>query len=197
MSLGSRVSKKQSGEQTKRSIILTAKKLFVEKGYFNTSMRDIAKEAGVSTGALYHHFESKEEIAGEIYRETVEKIKERLEKALREGEGAREKIKGVIRELLILAEEDRYTMEYALYVKHREILDVPVCSAEPMDLLKKFCREEIDKGRIRAIDPELCAVCITAAPVRLMQLKWDGVIKEPLTSYADSLGECVWRSLSP
>jgi AcrR family transcriptional regulator len=191
------MSKKQSGEYTRKSIILTAKRLFVEKGYFNTSMRDIAKEAGVSTGALYHHFKSKEEIASEIYRETVEKIKERLETALREGKGTKEKITGIIRELLILAEEDRYTMEYALYVKHREILDVPVCSAEPMELLKKFCRKEIEKGRIRDIDPELCAVCITAAPVRLMQLKWDGVIKDPLTSYADSLGECVWRSLSP
>jgi len=191
------VRKKEIGERTKRFILETAKRLFVEKGYFNTSMRDIAREVGVSTGALYHHFESKEEIAGEIYRETVERIKERLEGALLEGKDTKEKVISAIRELLTLAEEDRYTMEYALYVKHREILDVPVCSAEPMELLKDFCRREIEEGNIRPMDPELCAVCITAAPVRLMQLRWDGVVKEPLLFYADSLGECVWRSLAP
>lgn len=189
--------RKEIGERTRRFILETAKRLFVERGYFNTSMRDIAREAGVSTGALYHHFESKEEIAGEIYRETVEKIKERLGKALTEGKNTRERIIGIVRELLMLAEEDRYTMEYALYVKHREILDVPVCSAEPMEMLKDFCKMEIEKGNIRSMDPELCAVCITAAPVRLMQLKWDGAVKDSLLSYVDSLGECVWRSLSP
>jgi len=191
------VKKKEIGERTKRIILETAKRLFVEKGYFNTSMRDIAREAGVSTGALYHHFESKEEIAGEIYRETVNRIKDRLKRALTEGKDTKEKVVGIVRELLTLAEEDRYTMEYALYVKHREILDVPVCSAEPMEILKEFCKKEIESGRIRFMDPELCAVCITAAPIRLMQLRWDSVIKEPLTSYAEGLGECVWRSLSP
>ncbi|WP_457599723.1 TetR/AcrR family transcriptional regulator [Hydrogenivirga sp.] len=188
--------RKELGEQTKKRILLTAKRLFVERGYFNTSMRDIARAARVSTGAVYHHFESKEEIAGHIYRETLEVIKGRIEEAINRGKTAEERVKGIVEALLRLAEEDRYTMEYALYVKHREILDIPVCSAEPFDILKEFCREEARRGGIKPIEDSLCAVCLTGAPVRLMQLRWDGVIKESLESYISELGECVWASLS-
>ncbi len=191
------MSRKEEGKHTRKKILLTAKKLFVDKGYFNTSMRDIAKVAGVSTGALYHHFESKEEIAGEIYRETLEVIKERIISAIKRGRDAEERVKGIVEALLKLAEEDRYTMEYALYVKHREILDIPVCSAEPFELLKEFCKREKERGNIREIGDELCVVCLTGAPVRLMQLKWDGVIKGDLLSYSEELGKCVWLSLKP
>ncbi len=189
--------RKELGELTRRKILQTAKRLFVEKGYFNTSMRDIAREAKVSTGAVYHHFESKEEIAGEIYRETLEIIRGKIREAITEGKTTEEKVKGIVKVLLMLADKDRYTMEYALYVKHREILDIPVCSAEPFDMLKEFCKEERKKGQIRDIDEGLCAVCLTGAPVRIMQLKWDGVIKGELIQYADELSECVWRSLKP
>jgi len=191
------VRRKELGELTRRKILQTAKRLFVEKGYFNTSMRDIAREAKVSTGAVYHHFESKEEIAGEIYRETLEIIRGKIREAITEGKTTEEKVKGIVKVLLMLADKDRYTMEYALYVKHREILDIPVCSAEPFDMLKEFCKEERKKGQIRDIDEGLCAVCLTGAPVRIMQLKWDGVIKGELIQYADELSECVWRSLKP
>ncbi len=189
--------RKEAGELTRRKILETAKRLFVERGYFNTSMRDIALESGVSTGAVYHHFESKEEIAGEIYSETLEVIRNRLQNAIDRGKSAEERVKGIVRALLSLAEEDRYTMEYALYVKHREILEVPVCSAEPFDMLREFCRKEREKGNLRDMDDTLCAVCLTGAPVRIMQLKWDGVIKNDLLRYAEELGECVWRSLKP
>ena len=189
--------KKEAGEITRRKILQVAKKLFVEKGYFNTSMRDIAKTAQVSTGAVYHHFESKEEIAGEIYRETAQRIRERIVSAIERGKTTEERVKGIVSALLDLAEKDRYTMEYALYVKHREILDIPVCSAEPFDMLKEFCRREVEKGNMKEGSEELLAVCLTGAPVRLMQLKWDGVIKESLAHYSDSMGECVWDSVKP
>ena len=39
-----------------------AEKLFVEKNYADVSMRDIAQAAGVSTGALYHHFPAKDKL---------------------------------------------------------------------------------------------------------------------------------------
>jgi len=189
------VKRKELGEQTRKKILSIAKRLFVERGYFNTSIRDIAEESGVSTGALYHHFESKEEIAGEIYQRTLKEIHMRIEEAIVKGKSTEEKVKGIVKTLLELAEEDRYTMEYALYVKHKEILDIPVCSAEPFELIKSFCKEEIEKGNVRCTKEDLCAVCLTGAPVRLMQLKWDGVIKGDLKNYAEELGERVWASL--
>lgn len=47
-------------ETTIATVLEAAEKLFLERSYADVSMRDIARAAGVTTGALYHHFESKE-----------------------------------------------------------------------------------------------------------------------------------------
>ena len=49
-------------EETAQRILTTASKLFLEKGYEKTSLQDIIRETGLSKGAIYHHFSSKEAI---------------------------------------------------------------------------------------------------------------------------------------
>ena len=48
--------------ETEKRILETAKKEFLERGFQGTSMRRIAALAGVTTGALYGYFDSKEKI---------------------------------------------------------------------------------------------------------------------------------------
>lgn len=49
-------------EQTERRILDAARRLFAEKGYEKTSVQDIISATGLSKGAVYHHFRSKEAI---------------------------------------------------------------------------------------------------------------------------------------
>jgi AcrR family transcriptional regulator len=53
-------------EAAKNKIIEAARKVFAKKGYHDTTMDDIAKEIGVSKGALYSYFKSKEDLLQEI-----------------------------------------------------------------------------------------------------------------------------------
>jgi AcrR family transcriptional regulator len=53
-------------EAAKTKIIEAARKVFTKKGYHDTTMDDIAKEIGVSKGALYSYFKSKEDLLQEI-----------------------------------------------------------------------------------------------------------------------------------
>jgi AcrR family transcriptional regulator len=59
-------------EQTRALIVETALRLFRERGYEATTMRAIAKEAGVSTGNAYYYFGSKEELIQAYYDELQE-----------------------------------------------------------------------------------------------------------------------------
>ena len=52
---------------TKERIKRTAEKMFIEKGYVATTLRDITAKAGVTTGAFYKHYGSKEEILISIF----------------------------------------------------------------------------------------------------------------------------------
>lgn len=61
-------------EETVQKILDIAYRLFMEKGYEQTSIQDIVEELGMSKGAIYHHFRSKEEIldriSSQFYEET-------------------------------------------------------------------------------------------------------------------------------
>ena len=49
-------------EATKRDLVAVARRLFAERGYAGTSLDDVVRDAGVTKGALYHHFENKREL---------------------------------------------------------------------------------------------------------------------------------------
>lgn len=49
-------------EETVKLILDVSTKMFCEKGYDNTSLQDIINETKLSKGAIYHHFDSKEDI---------------------------------------------------------------------------------------------------------------------------------------
>ena len=51
---------------TKERILETALELFAQSGYLGTSMSDIASELGITKGALYKHYTSKQEILSSI-----------------------------------------------------------------------------------------------------------------------------------
>ncbi|MEP1034201.1 TetR/AcrR family transcriptional regulator [Ekhidna sp.] len=59
----------------KELILRTATSLFSENGFENTSMNQICNAANVSKGLVYHHFDSKNEILVEIFRNTTEQMK--------------------------------------------------------------------------------------------------------------------------
>ena len=55
-------------EEAKSRILKTATEMFVENGYKNTKMTEIAKKLGVSKGALYQYYKSKEELLIEVIK---------------------------------------------------------------------------------------------------------------------------------
>jgi TetR/AcrR family transcriptional regulator, cholesterol catabolism regulator len=52
----------EAGEDRRAAIIATAARLFQERGYSGTTVRDLAREVGITSGSIFHHFGSKEEV---------------------------------------------------------------------------------------------------------------------------------------
>ncbi len=86
------------GKTRKRSAILAvASRLFAEKGYANTPTSEIAREAGVAEGTLYHHFDSKDGIFLSIFNETVDGYIAGVENLIGRGKNGRESLLDLIR----------------------------------------------------------------------------------------------------
>ena len=75
--------KKKAGEKTISTLINVAKELFAEKGYANTALEEVVALAGVTRGALYHHFRSKKELYEAVLEEVLSDIYVQIMKATR------------------------------------------------------------------------------------------------------------------
>jgi len=105
--------------ESKRDILRTAARLFQERGYDATSMQDIASALNFSKAALYHHFESKEEILVQIMSYGLDAVEERVMKAVEEVADAQERLRACLarhvemvtrghdREVLVVLHENR------------------------------------------------------------------------------------------
>lgn len=85
----------QHSEEIKKKIVECAQDLFNVYGFDNTGMKDIASAAGVTTGALYHHFGSKDEILRAVM-ETREYYSDDLFKKFETSENPREDLKELL-----------------------------------------------------------------------------------------------------
>ncbi|AYG69566.1 MULTISPECIES: TetR/AcrR family transcriptional regulator [unclassified Rhizobium] len=74
-------SNRERTEKTKAALIAAARVLFVEKGYAETSTPEIVAAAGITRGALYHHFEDKRALFRAVVREEALAVTRSIEQA--------------------------------------------------------------------------------------------------------------------
>jgi AcrR family transcriptional regulator len=61
--------KAEQSQATRRKLLTVARRLFATRGYADTSIEEIARRAKVTKGALYHHFDSKQEVFRAVYED--------------------------------------------------------------------------------------------------------------------------------
>jgi AcrR family transcriptional regulator len=76
--------KVQQGEMTRRALLDAACALFGERGYAATSIDEIVDAAQVTKGALYHHFDGKQELFAAVYERVKREVSERAATAFLE-----------------------------------------------------------------------------------------------------------------
>lgn len=83
-------------EQTRADIVGAALKLFEQKGYHGTAVGEIAALAGITKGAFYHHFSSKEELLQLIHDEFSAYQLQSIDAALQHGDDPRVQLRHLV-----------------------------------------------------------------------------------------------------
>lgn len=103
----------KKGEKRKQELIRIAYRLFVSKGYEQTSVDEIIEEAGIAKGTYYYHFESKEQMLEEVIGMMLQAEAQKAEAVLQTDLPVPEKIVGIIAS--IQPEQQERTIDEALH----------------------------------------------------------------------------------
>lgn len=180
-------------------ILTAALDLFVEEGFHNVSVHDVQKRADVSIGSIYKHFGGKEGIAKALYYRLLNEFQEMVDEVIEEDLSNWERCNKIIYLLFEYTETRRNIISYMLHSKHREFLpeEPPICSSTAFKAMRNIVQRGIEDGEIRAGHPWVAAASIFGGAIRMIHLRLDGVIKEPLTTYYDEIIACMWQGMSP
>jgi len=178
-------------------VLTTALDLFSERGYFNTSVHDIRQAAGVSTGAIYHHFHNKETLAKALYDELLARMDYIVADACFGQESCLDQARAIISRLFEFTVEHPRITQFVLMAQHREYLpdEPPICSSRPFQRMRRVVEDGIAAGEVRLMEPWVAATAVFGGALRMMNLQLDGALERPLPEYLDEVVECAWRAV--
>ena len=120
----------KKSEETRERIVDAALRLFRDKGFDETTMRDVAAEAGMATGAAYYYFQSKEELVMALYARTSEEAREIVPAAIGRSRDLKKRLRAVI------------DSKFEQFADHRRLLGALVrIGMDPKHPLSPFAKE--------------------------------------------------------
>jgi AcrR family transcriptional regulator len=129
-----------NGAATRERIIGVARERFATLGYAAASNKDIAEAAGITTGAIYHYFESKRDLYIAVFDQVEALVFSRFNDALRGFEGGfLEKLDRVLDEAVAINDDDPSVTDF--------FVAVPVEAQRSPDLAGLDRRQGIDAAR--------------------------------------------------
>lgn len=179
-------------------ILVSAQHLFVDKGFHNTSIPDIVSTSGTSIGAVYHHFTSKDELARVLHRQLVDQFVALSATEVLAIPDAQSRVRGYVSMLFRLTEEDPYFVSYLIFARPSSVVEdnLTVCSREGLEVTRQIIVDGQRAGEVRDLDDRVLCGVISGAIMRLIDLRLDGVITEPLTDMVDDTAAAIWAGIS-
>lgn len=108
------MTKQTRSENTRLHLVRSAAELFDRNGFSGATLEDVSRAAGVTKGAFYFHFSSKDELAGAIQAEACALLRGAVYRALGDGTGAGT---GVLQSLVDLTHEIAHWLEHEAVVR--------------------------------------------------------------------------------
>ena len=130
---------KEEAEKTRQDLIKAALSVFSQKGYAATTLEDVAKETGVTRGAIYWHFGSKAELYSALLEEYSARGSEIAQTAVAEGGSMVDILRRIFIRLLTAVESDP-----AL----RAVMEINLFKTEYSPELSDTLSMQVENGRI-------------------------------------------------
>jgi AcrR family transcriptional regulator len=181
--------------ETRERIERAALKYFVEQGIAETSIREIADEARVSLGAMYNHFESKEELAWQLFIAGWNEIGDGMRSRARVQARLPAKMRSMIEYVFRRYDEDWLLVTYVFRSRHQHLKRLPATRGNPYTIFRLVIADASRRGEIPQGDLELKTSLIVGAIVQAVDSRILFRLKGPLSESAAVTADCCVRML--
>jgi TetR/AcrR family fatty acid metabolism transcriptional regulator len=147
-------------EERRRLLLDAAVRVFARSGYHGARVGDIAEEAGVAHGLIYHYFDSKEEVLRAIFRENWGLLLARFRAVEEAQETAAEKLAGIAKILLRTwrNDPDLVTVMVREVARSRHLQEEVEGVREAFSIVERIVEQGQTEGTFRRdLDPRLAA----------------------------------------
>ena len=154
-------------EDRREQIIEAALRVFAQKGFVRATNKDIANEAGITPGLIYHYFESKEALLQAVIEEAspIQSIRSLPPEMLTQSPEIL--LRFVVGQMLAIAESEPFLRLVRVFLPellHNQNVSPLSLSTlqEATQFLENYLAEKMDNGELRKADPALNAQVIFA-----------------------------------
>jgi len=169
--------------------------LFMKKGIDGTTIKEIAREAGVAEGALYRHFKSKDDLAWHIFSAHLKQFTDDLSAKVFIEESAEARIRTFVEESFTAYEKERDLFTFLILREHGELKKYSTQYAHPGDVAIRIIQEGQKIGEIRAGEPYILASLFVGGVIRTCVVKMYGDLHKNITTYAPEVAGMIWAML--
>jgi AcrR family transcriptional regulator len=180
---------------TRERIERAALKHFVEQGIAETSIRDIADEARISLGAMYNHFDSKEELAWQLFINGWNEIGQELRRRAGGQALLPAKMRSMIEYVFRRFDEDWLLVTYIFSSRHQHLKRVPSTRGNPYTIFRLVIGEAMRRGEIPQGDLDLKTALIVGAIIQTIDSRILARLKGSLSDSAAVAADLCVRVL--
>jgi AcrR family transcriptional regulator len=178
-------------QPVKARIDAAATQLFVHMGVDASTTKLIAKAAGISEGAIYRHYRSKDELALTLFMTVHRRLSELVEAAAAGEHGIRAKAHAIVNAYCQAADEDWPRFTFHLLSIHRFLPFYQEDGRDPVSMVEKVLKRAMIEAEIPPADPRVLASMAIGVIVQTAQNKAYGRFEAPMSTHAPLMGAAV------
>jgi AcrR family transcriptional regulator len=175
----------------KAKVERAALELFAANGLDGVSIADIASSAGVSQGALYRHYASKEELAWTLFSTAYLRTGKELDALHTDYPGLEAGITAMVAHFCALYDGDPALFRFMLLTQHGLLPRIASGSRTPVDAISDLVRDAIAEKQLNPVDPSLGAAVIMGVVLQPVTFHIYGRLKGGLSGRAPGLSQAA------
>ncbi|MGE3319450.1 MAG: TetR/AcrR family transcriptional regulator [Candidatus Berkiella sp.] len=185
----------RDGSSTRKRLERCALTLFVKKGITATTIKDIAQKAEVAEGTLYRHYESKDELAKQLYLNAHAHISAQVKEIITPCHNMKEKIKLMVHFFCEKYDEDPILFNYLLLAQHEQIKALSEKEISAHDIVVSIFADAIRKKEMPKMDSQLCSVVLLGVLLQAAICRVYHRITRPMLDDVQVLNQAILHAL--